>query len=416
MTFTRRRFLAVGSAGLLLPAPGLAAPVTAQERRFLFVFCNGGWDVGMLFSPVFSNSAIDVEPGLEPAEVGGITYGRHDDRPMVDAFFAEYAPRTCVINGLEARSIVHDKCNQLIMTGAASAGRDDWGTILGAHASSGTLLPYLHIDGPLYTAQYPQFAIRLGSNGQLSALLSGSALQESDLIAQTSLTDTAEQDFLQQQAAALLEMGGSGQDAAWLATYQDTLSQTNALQMESGQLDLAAATTFPEQLGLAMDAMQQGVCRCAITRYGGPFGQSWDSHTLNELQSLHFEELFDYLTDLMGELDQRIGVSNRRLSDEVTVVVISEMGRHPTLNFSGGRDHWTFTSAMLIGSGVAGGQSIGGLSSDFMGEPIDLSSGERTDAGTDLQAGHLGATILRLGGVDPAEYLVDLEPIMAALS
>jgi uncharacterized protein (DUF1501 family) len=40
------------------------------------------------------------------------------------------------------------------------------------------------------------------------------------------------------------------------------------------------------------------------------------------------------------------------LSDEVVVVLISEMGRFPQRNTGGGNDHWTYTSAMLVGPGV----------------------------------------------------------------
>jgi len=94
--------------------------------------------------------------------------------------------------------------------------------------------------------------------------------------------------------------------------------------------------------------------------------------------------------------------------------VLSEMGRHPQINDSGGRDHWTYTSAMLLGAGVRGGQVIGELDEDFQGRPVDLVTGEARDDGTGLVPGHLGATLLALGGVDPGDVLTGGEGVIEA--
>ena len=83
---------------------------------------------------------------------------------------------------------------------------------------------------------------------------------------------------------------------------------------------------------------------------------------------------------------------------------------------SGGKEHWTFTSAMLLGAGVAGGQSLGGYSEYFIGEPIDLASGAIADGGVALGPQHLGATLCQLGGMDPAEQVPDGDPITAAIA
>ena len=97
------------------------------------------------------------------------------------------------------------------------------------------------------------------------------------------------------------------------------------------------------------------------------------------------------------------------------MVVLSEMGRTPFLNGSEGKDHWTFTSAMLVGAGVAGGRSIGGYDERLFGRPVDLASGELDASGTSLRSAHLGATLLALGGVESGEQLAGYPPIEAAL-
>ena len=75
-----------------------------------------------------------------------------------------------------------------------------------------------------------------------------------------------------------------------------------------------------------------------------------------------------------------------------------------------------YVLGQLLGAGVAGGQSLGGLDSNGLGRPIDLDSGRISDSGTALTGAHLGATLMALGGLDPAEIVSDTLPIGAALS
>lgn len=75
------------------------------------------------------------------------------------------------------------------------------------------------------------------------------------------------------------------------------------------------------------------------------------------------------------------------------------------MNLAFGKDHWTWTSALLAGAGVAGGRTIGGWTEGLIGEPLDLASGEVYAGGTTIKPGHLGATILTMAGLDPAEFM-----------
>ena len=91
---------------------------------------------------------------------------------------------------------------------------------------------------------------------------------------------------------------------------------------------------------------------------------------------------------MMEELEGRTTLAGTPLADVLTIVVFSEMGRHPRYNTWGGKDHWTFARCMLMGAGVQGGQVVGEMDDDFRGRPIDLASGEPTDSGTALLPGH----------------------------
>jgi uncharacterized protein (DUF1501 family) len=100
--------------------------------------------------------------------------------------------------------------------------------------------------------------------------------------------------------------------------------------------------------------------------------------------------------------------------ESTTVVVFSEMGRHPNLNSRGGREHWTYTPAMLIGAGVAGGRSVGGYTDTLQGEPVDPKSGEIYAGGEALEPNHLGATLMAIADQDPSP--LGVPPISALLA
>ncbi|MCA9493226.1 MAG: hypothetical protein KC621_25015, partial [Myxococcales bacterium] len=65
---TRRQALLGGAAlGASLFAPRPArAEVAPEDRKFLFVLANGGWDVSRVFAPVFTPT-VTRDPGDELA-------------------------------------------------------------------------------------------------------------------------------------------------------------------------------------------------------------------------------------------------------------------------------------------------------------------------------------------------------------
>jgi hypothetical protein len=87
-----------------------------------------------------------------------------------------------------------------------------------------------------------------------------------------------------------------------------------------------------------------------------PSNQVWDTHERNFpiLRENHLPNLDQTYAALMEDLDAR------GLLDETLVVLMGEMGRTPTINPNGGRDHWTFCySVVLAGAGVRGGSVHG---------------------------------------------------------
>jgi hypothetical protein len=419
---TRRQLGLLGAAGLLTPRHLLASP-TADMRRFLFVFCEGGWDTNHVFTPMLTSSIAHIEEGAVEAEVGGIRFVDHPDRSAVRTFFENHADRTCVINGIEIRSVAHERCRQLVLTGRGDAGADDWPAILAAHSPESLTMPHLVLDGPSFSANYGSHVVRVGDQGQLQALLEREALVDSDLnvVIPSPLANELEDAFLASRLSALSKSAGRGVESALIEGYLETVQRHQQLLDLGGQLsfvldDLGCERDLVSDAGLAFDCFELGLSRCAMIRHQGWCSEGWDTHQNHGLQSTNFHDIFHFLSGILGDLDGRTTPAGSPLRDVLTLVVFSEMGRAPALNSWKGKDHWTFTSMMLIGAGVAGGQVIGGLDDKGFGHPVDLASGETSGGGVALTGSSIGATLLALGDIDPGDHQVDANPLEAALS
>ena len=415
MPLLSRRQLAamLGAAGgsLMLPRRSRAA-VRPEELRFLFVFNDGGWDQHSALVPVFDAPDIPTEEGSALAEQDGLAWVSHPNRPSVDEFFTRYSSTTALFHGFEVRSVAHERCRQLVMTGSADAGADDWPAILAGMSSEDLTLPCLVASGPSFSARFNSQVIRLGETGQLSGLLDGSAISP-QLPASPDAEDLIEA-HLQQRAAAL----SGGLRADFGARYAGALTQLADVAALNKSVNFSADSSkqLIDKLQPVLDCLELGLSRCAMINNFGFNDTGFDTHANCQLtQSEHFEQLFGDLLTLMDELSSRTTPSGRLLSEEVVVVVLSEMGRTPQLNNNLGRDHWTWTSAMLLGPGIRPGM-IGGYDTNDIGRPIDPTTGQPSDGGLLMTSAHLGATLLTMGGVDPAEFLPGIDPITGLLA
>ncbi len=402
LSISRRGVLGLGAAGLLMPRLA-RAEAAAADRRYLFIHCSGGWDTTYVFQPAFGSSIVDMEADSTEAEVNGIAFVDNAGRPHVRSFLETYGGRTCVVNGIEVRSITHERCRRIMMTGSAEGQTDDWGAILAGESQSRQLLPYFVHSGTAFSAQYSDRIVRVGQSGQLSALVRGSALTNNDGQYRIPSTDRSalvnayvreRMSALGGQSAIATAAGSALDDVSALEAYIDTLD-IGSYSLGCYQMDQHMATVW--------DVFGLGLARTALIEYRGWCSEGWDTHANNDRQALHFDELFDLLARGIADLDGRTGAAGTPLADEVVIVVFSEMGRTPQLNGGNGRDHWTFTSAMVIGAGVKGGQVVGGFDDSGYGAATDFATGEVLAEGTGVSAANFGATLLALGDVDPGE-------------
>jgi len=421
MRMTRRHLLQGTAAATALGLPRLSRADTAADGlKFIFVFNNGGWDPTRVFATEFRNGNVDMELRAEEATAGGITYVAHPDRPSVSSFIDAYHAEMLVLNGVQVRSIAHEICTMIALTGDTSGFKPDFATLIANHTGGDYTLPHLVLDGPSFPGELGTAVARTGARGQLEALLSGDILGWSD-VPQPELPRPYEgtiDDYLARRVSARANLGRSAADQALSGAYADAFTKARDLKDYRYIMDFTTAGSLASQAQVAVDALSTGLSRCVSLGFPGfaGGGLGWDSHADNDdTQSTLFEGLFSGLGQLMQLLHATPGTSATTLAEETIVVVQSEMGRTPQLNATLGKDHWPYTSVMMLGPGLTTDRVVGAYNEGYVGELVDLDTAEVTGSGRTLSAEAVGAALLSLADIDPAEHVAGADPLLGIL-
>lgn len=262
---------------------------------------------------------------------------------------------------------------------------------------------------------------RAGQSGQLTNLLSGEILDYSELPVSgpSGPAEGVVDRYLRQRAAGRLGRASAGVDATLATAWSDSLDRALALKDYRYVMDFGAGGDLDAQATVAIEALSLGLSRCVTLGHPGDAsgGLGWDTHAANdETQAALFEELFGGLNVLMAMLDSTPGTSAPTLADETVVVVLSEMGRTAQLNATDGKDHWPYTSVMLVGPGITGDRVVGELDEGYAGLAIDNTTAEIDADGNILSIESIGAALLAMADIDPAEFVSGADPLMGILS
>lgn len=159
--------------------------------------------------------------------------------------------------------------------------------------------------------------------------------------------------------------------------------------------NLQDSNNIGQQCLLARRLVERGVPFVTVNNTG------WDKHLdLATYANRHPGDPRSASHALVPGLDKALSaligdLSDRRMLDETLVLVMTDFGRTPKINSTGGRDHWpNCFSVLMAGGGVKGGQVVGG--SDALGEFVK----DRP-----VTPGDLSSTILKLLGIDPGHEL-----------
>jgi uncharacterized protein (DUF1501 family) len=405
-TLPRRAFLALPFGVAVAAALGAAG--AANSRRFLFIHAQGGWDPLCVFAPLFGRAGIDMEPEAAPWTVGGLSLVDSPLRPQVRHFFETWHQRTLVLNGVSTRSVNHETCQAVALTGGTSDTRADFPTLLAAAQAETFRLPHVAFSGPVFPGEHTLLVSR--ATGLIQATVNGEllALADQPMLGLDDPTSRVTRDYLARRAQTFAQGRGSERSSAYL----EAVRRAGGLSDDRYQIELEPKATVLSQAKSAIAALRDGVCRVATLGTGF----LWDSHVDNADQTTQFEALFGDLDKVLAELAITPGPEGRPLSEDTLVVVSSEMGRTPGYNDTTGRDHWPFTTMLLIGDGLSADRVVGGFDDLYGGIGVDAASGEADADKRGIAAADVGATLLALGGVDPGEGIAGAEVLSGLLA
>lgn len=408
-SWLRSSFLALGAAGLLGQSGRLRAAPKAPPRRLVLVFNSGGWDSSYALDPKPGVSGVDAPAG-KVTTIGGLDVLTDPSRPAIAEFFNMSAGTCSIVRGLQVSSVAHQDASHRILTGVAGDSAPDVAAIASAIHGADLAAPYLILGRTAYSGPHGSLGARTGSVNQIVTLLNPSfALPPIGGPLLPHVPTDAEEALIRGHvlARAERELTASGGNQR-VDDFISSLGRGDLLREIGVVGELELARSFAAQIDLAVEALARGVCHSVQLETG-----DWDTHTDNEQQGPLHDAFFAGLAQLVAALASRPGsAQGSKLLDETAVVVVSELGRTPRKNGDGGKDHWPVTSALLIGSGVAGGRVVGATTDALAGADIDFNTGAPTKDGKPLLYSSFAAGVLALAGVDASEH-IDAEPLHA---
>jgi uncharacterized protein (DUF1501 family) len=254
------------------------------------------------------------------------------------------------------------------------------------------------------------YSVRRGRTNQLAF-----AMVDQDYKATASEREIMNNYLISQSEKEKLLRGGFGRNAQKMTNYQNGLTRMEGLYDKKDFLGqpLNMSDTLQQQVENALLLLEQDVSHAVNVSTGFVFDHhdptAVPTGTYDGGQGTINQELWTTLNYLGQELKTRPGSqSGNKMIDETLVVVVSEMTRTPKYNGDGGKDHWPYTSALVMGAGVSAGKSLGQTNDTLVGQKINLATGSADANGVNLESAHFAAGILQMVGIDPLLYFDEL--------
>jgi hypothetical protein len=314
-----------------------------------------------------------------------------------------------VVNGLWVGTIAHDPCRRRMLTGVSEAGASDVTVMAGAHHGADLPVGSFDCSGLGSLGTLAATAAGLGRTGQIAALLDPANPLRAAIGAPSdprgNLPKAIRPDmdaFLAQRRAAyaLTHADPRGRMAALEESIERAARLAESASDVTSTVKPGHEPRMNETVDIAIGLLEREIAAAVMLQSPG----IWDTHTGNQNQHENFQCLFFGLGRLLE------GLAAADLFDDTLVVVTSEMGRTPTLNEAGGKDHWGHTSALLIGGGLPGGRVLGGTSDQLESLPVDLATGLVEPEGALAKYDNFAAGVLALMDMDPEEAFPEVVP------
>jgi hypothetical protein len=217
----------------------------------VFVVASGGWDPTRALVRAWESRGAEVEPGSGPGTIGELAWVDHPARPAVRAFFTRWAERSLILNGLLVRSIAHDACRRLLLTGGPAGDTPDWPAILATQGREAYTLPHVVLGGPSFAGGLGAGVARTGAYGQLGELLDGTVNEGLDLPVSglsAPASDLVERFLARRGPAWVAETDAAGRGVAFARAWEDARGRARVLADLTSEVQLGRAADFPGKI------------------------------------------------------------------------------------------------------------------------------------------------------------------------
>ncbi len=454
MKINRRQFVSIAGttvAGFSLSSlvGRQAAAAVAPQRRFVFAYFEGGWDLLLGLDPRDPGTTSPTEDRIDPAyaqlaamyqargiqERRGMSFG-----PAVPASMLDHASDLAIVNGIDPGTAAHEVGRRYFITGKFPQGLNPVGSSAAAEIAARqgdvSAIPHLSAGVEAYAPGQPTYAapFTVNSRDDLTVALTPFVQLPASVLAavenfhddgpgcnarrldKTEVVTGLETNRLRARSYVDQNLG----------TYFD-LQRTDAEMQALRDLYTIQGNTpadSPQVLSfLAGQALKFGISQCVSVRVARNLDthSAWAATHAPALEA-GFESLAALITDLKyTPLPEDDG---RSIFDETTILAFSEFGRTPLLNDLDGRDHHLCNSCLLAGAGLQTGTTFGSSRSiGMLPIPVNLATGEIIERPTPEQEAsgyartltpeNILTTVFRSAGIE--DDILRAEPISALL-
>lgn len=381
---------------------------------FMHVHAGGGWDPTSLCDPKGdAPSLMNNYPVSAIQQAGNIRYapmwltgntGNTDENTEVqlafETFFNTYAPLLTVINGIDTATNSHDAGTRNTWSGSLTEGAASVAALIAAVNAPTSPMGFITNGGYDVTGGSVA-AVRTGNIDALFRIAFPNRVDafnnESRLFHSEITTQRMAEARVQRFQAAIAEQR--------LPRLRESMSRLYTSRL--GNNELAKLTEFlPEniegglrgQAQLAIAAYKAGLCCSANLSAGG-----FDTHGDNDQgQRTSLANVLDGVHFAMQEAERQ-GVTNN-----IVIFMGSDFGRTPGYNDGNGKDHWSITSMMAMGSvrgqPIPGNRVIGGTTFEHDPLGVDPNTLQPVEGGgVRITPAHVIRSIRRLAGVAGTE-------------
>jgi hypothetical protein len=411
--FINRACLTIGA--ISIPTYGWSQESSYDGPFFVNIAANGGWDTTLMCDPkgrLYANEAHPINR----------TYDRDDIRtpnassPIVwaptdynDLFFGRYYDRLLVLNGIDLATVNHAVGSRYMGSGFRQGEIPSIGALLAATRAPHLGLTYWSAGGYDVTASHV-VRTRVARSEGLTALTQPNSFPDlfnEDLLYQP------ESDFTRAMAV-VHERARRHAETSRLPRLQEGLRNYARSHLRGQGLDRmlpflpdfnTLQSDFAKQIALGLAGYRAGLTSAMSVRGPGNF----DTHDNND------QLTSNGLTSLFGAVDEAWRyIEDQGMADRTIFFITSDLGRTPDYNSGEGKDHWSITSALLMGGDIRGNRVIGGSTHDQRRRyinPETLEVDDDPEVGVPLTPQHIHLELRNMLGISDSplaqQYAID---------